>query len=62
MLWYEKVKEKKNLLINEFVLEFGEEYRSLLEKRYDKIKWGFFISLPYLGVKVLKEYAELAQI
>lgn len=60
MLWYEKVKEKKNLLINEFVLEFGEEYRSLLEKRYDKIKWGFFISLPYLRVKVLKEYAELA--
>lgn len=58
--YYREVLEKKDILINELVEEFGEEERPLLENRFAKIKWLFFIGIPNLQREINQKYSENA--
>ena len=56
--YYRKVMEKKDILIDELVEEFGEDKRTLLEENFAKIKWVFFIGIPNLQREINKTYSK----
>lgn len=58
--YYREILEKKDILINELVEEFGEKVRPLLEERFAKIKWLFFVGIPNLQREINQKYSENA--
>lgn len=58
--YIDKIIANKDLLIGELTAEFGEQYRDLLEKRFDQIKFVFFVSLEDLKKYVENKYNYLA--
>ena len=55
-----KILANKELLISELVDEFGEQYRPLLNERFDKIKFVFFTSLRNMRKYLMNKYSYIA--
>ena len=55
-----KILEKKDILIDELVDEFGEETRTLLDQNFDKINFLFFIGIPNLRKQINQKYSKKA--
>lgn len=58
--YYGKILEKKDILINELVDEFGEDIKPSLEENFDKIKFVFFTGIPNLRKEINQKYSEKA--
>ena len=55
-----KILANKKLLISELTDEFGIQYEGLLNERFDKIKFIFFVSLKNFRKYLIKKYSYLA--
>lgn len=55
-----KILEKKDILIDELVDEFGEETKTLLDQNFDKINFLFFIGIPNLRNQINQKYSKKA--
>ena len=55
-----KIKANKDLLISELTDEFGIQYKELLEERFDKINFIFFVSIEnfanYISIYISRGY------
>ena len=54
----DKIKANKQVLIQELVDEFGNEWEELLNSRFDKIKFIVFVNLPDLKKELKKKYSK----